>query len=90
MTKNATKEKTPNVYKVSLICPDKTHEVQAESVAEGLRLLNPGVVKGFSLLRVEKDGKKSELRLVPMKVQKLLSSSDWQIIFDKRMNALLK
>ena len=77
-------------YLVSLVFGNENYRVEADSVAEGLGLLRPGAIKSACLLRVESGGKKAEIRLVPARLRKLLSSPTWQAIFDKKMNLLLR
>ena len=84
------KQNNAEDYSVSLVFPYKTYKVRAKTILACLELLKPDVVKGKCLLRVEKDGKKSEMAWYPFRLRKLLNNPILRQITEKRMNLSLR
>jgi len=77
-------------FHVVLMTGDIKYETYANSIAEGIRQLDPKVFKVKGVLKAEHDGKKAELFFRPILMRRLGVNRDMQVITEKRLMMLMR
>lgn len=86
-THRAKKEISP--IKIILTNGVKVFESTGKDIEDAAQKLKPEFTKGHSILRLEKDGKSSELRLRPIQVKRFGFHKITQQILSKRLESKL-
>ena len=78
------------IYSVDLETSGEVFNFKGDSLFEIFNKLSPAIVKGKSILKVEKGGLKTEIVLYQFQLKRLMLSKVFKQIFEKRLNNRLK
>ena len=77
-------------YVVILTILGESYRIEANSLIEAFGKLQPTIIRGKAIVKVEKDGLVAERVFYPRQLRALMTSDKAKLIWDKRLNNLLQ
>lgn len=76
-------------YVVIVTILGESYRIEANSLIEAFGKLQPTIIRGKAIVRVEKDGLSAERVFFPRQLRMLMLSDKAKQLWDKRLNNLL-